>query len=106
MIHESSDDMKHVPICLLLQVKLGVYFTYFKAMSIRLVVSFFLLFTISGAFGVGSNFWLANWSGQEELGEQVSSATFVPPNSSELVGDNTAQFLGVYIALGLSQGNF
>ncbi|NXY13006.1 MRP3 protein, partial [Atrichornis clamosus] len=75
--------------CVILQVKLSVFWQYMKAVSpvISLVICF--LYCCQNAAAIGANVWLSDWTN-----EPVVNGT----------QHNTAMRIGVYAALGLLQG--
>ncbi|NWR48200.1 MRP3 protein, partial [Regulus satrapa] len=75
--------------CVILQVKLAVFWQYMKAVSpvISLVICF--LYCCQNAAAIGANVWLSDWTN-----EPVVNGT----------QHNTAMRIGVYAALGLLQG--
>ncbi|NWW21215.1 MRP3 protein, partial [Falcunculus frontatus] len=75
--------------CVILQVKLTVFWQYVKAVSpvISLVICF--LYCCQNAAAIGANVWLSDWTN-----EPVVNGT----------QHNTAMRIGVYAALGLLQG--
>ncbi|NXK16365.1 MRP3 protein, partial [Arenaria interpres] len=77
------------PWCVILQVKLTVFWQYVKAVSpaISLVICF--LYCCQNAAAIGANVWLSDWTNEPVI------------NGTQ---HNTAMRIGVYAALGLLQG--
>ncbi|NXV48363.1 MRP3 protein, partial [Uria aalge] len=75
--------------CVILQVKLTVFWQYVKAVSpvISLVICF--LYCCQNAAAIGANVWLSDWTNEPVI------------NGTQ---HNTAMRIGVYAALGLLQG--
>ncbi|NWX11927.1 MRP3 protein, partial [Aegotheles bennettii] len=75
--------------CVILQVKLSVFWQYMKAVSpvISLVTCF--LYCCQNAAAIGANVWLSDWTNEPVI------------NGTQ---HNTAMRIGVYAALGLLQG--
>ncbi|NXE48712.1 MRP3 protein, partial [Casuarius casuarius] len=75
--------------CMILQVKLSVFWQYMKAVSpvISLVICF--LYCCQNAAAIGSNVWLSDWTNEPVV------------NGTQL---NTTMRIGVYASLGLLQG--
>ncbi|NXG69236.1 MRP3 protein, partial [Baryphthengus martii] len=75
--------------CVILQVKLSVFWQYVKAVSpvISLVICF--LYCCQNAAAIGANVWLSDWTNEPVI------------NGTQR---NTAVRIGVYAALGLLQG--
>ncbi|KAF1402812.1 Canalicular multispecific organic anion transporter 2, partial [Spheniscus mendiculus] len=75
--------------CVVLQVKLTVFWQYVKAVSpvISLVICF--LYCCQNAAAIGANVWLSDWTNEPVI------------NGTQ---HNTAMRIGVYAALGLLQG--
>ncbi|NXP07635.1 MRP3 protein, partial [Thinocorus orbignyianus] len=77
------------PCCVILQVKLTVFWQYMKAVgpAISLVICF--LYCCQNAAAIGANVWLSDWTNEPVI------------NGTQ---HNTAMRIGVYAALGLLQG--
>ncbi|NWU77023.1 MRP3 protein, partial [Onychorhynchus coronatus] len=75
--------------CVILQVKLSVFWQYMKAVSPVLSLAICLLYCCQNAASIGANVWLSDWTN-----EPVVNGT----------QHNTAMRIGVYAALGLLQG--
>ncbi|NXG29334.1 MRP3 protein, partial [Dromaius novaehollandiae] len=75
--------------CMILQVKLSVFWQYMKAVSpvISLVICF--LYCCQNAAAIGANVWLSDWTNEPVV------------NGTQL---NTTMRIGVYASLGLLQG--
>ncbi|NWS44058.1 MRP3 protein, partial [Probosciger aterrimus] len=75
--------------CVILQVKLTVFWQYMKAVGpvISLVICF--LYCCQNAAAIGANVWLSDWTNEPGI------------NGTQ---QNTAMRIGVYAALGLLQG--
>ncbi|NXW59282.1 MRP3 protein, partial [Eurystomus gularis] len=76
-------------VCVILQVKLSVFWQYVKAVGpiISLVICF--LYCCQNAAAIGANVWLSDWTNEPVI------------NGTQ---HNTAMRIGVYAALGLLQG--
>ncbi|NWY90232.1 MRP3 protein, partial [Loxia curvirostra] len=92
-INVNTQDQTSIPSlffsCVILQVKLAVFWQYMNAVSpaISLVICF--LYCCQNAAAIGANVWLSDWTN-----EPVVNGT----------QHNTAMRIGVYAALGLLQG--
>ncbi|NXM06487.1 MRP3 protein, partial [Tyrannus savana] len=75
--------------CVILQVKLSVFWQYMKAVSPVLSLAICFLYCCQNAASIGANVWLSDWTN-----EPVVNGT----------QHNTAMRIGVYAALGLLQG--
>lgn len=77
------------PWCVILQVKLTVFWQYMKAVSpvISLIICF--LYCCQNAASIGANVWLSDWTNEPVI------------NGTQ---HNTSMRIGVYAALGLLQG--
>ncbi|NWW72978.1 MRP3 protein, partial [Climacteris rufus] len=75
--------------CVILQVKLTVFWQYMKAVSPVLSLVICFLYCCQNAAAIGANVWLSDWTN-----EPVVNGT----------QHNTAMRIGVYAALGLLQG--
>ncbi|NWU14120.1 MRP3 protein, partial [Cephalopterus ornatus] len=75
--------------CVILQVKLSVFWQYMKAVGPVLSLAICLLYCCQNAAAIGANVWLSDWTN-----EPVVNGT----------QHNTAMRIGVYAALGLLQG--
>ncbi|NXP45468.1 MRP3 protein, partial [Heliornis fulica] len=75
--------------CVILQVKLTVFWQYVKAVSPVISLVICLLYCGQNAAAIGANVWLSDWTN-----EPVVNGT----------QHNTAMRIGVYAALGLLQG--
>jgi hypothetical protein len=73
------------------KVKMRVYAIYISSIGYWLSTCFILVYIVSSACGVGSNLWLADWSDQ---------------TAKNPAGVNLGEKLGVYTALGMSQGRY
>ncbi|KAK9886059.1 hypothetical protein WA026_014841 [Henosepilachna vigintioctopunctata] len=74
-------------------VSLKVYMDYVKAFGMSLTFATIILNVIFQSFSVGSNFWLAKWSGDPDL---------ILPNKTTNVEKRNI-YLGVFGALGICQ---
>ena len=81
--------------CYFLQVKLSVFLTYARNIGVVITVSYFLLTVLSTVTQVWANFWLSAWS-----------QDVVPVNDTEAADAQRNLRLGVYGAIGLTQGKW
>ncbi|NXK95917.1 MRP3 protein, partial [Formicarius rufipectus] len=75
--------------CVILQVKLSVFWQYMKAVSPVLSLVICFLYCCQNAAAIGANVWLSDWTNEPVI------------NGTQ---HNTAMRIGVYAALGLLQG--
>lgn len=78
-------------LCLLPQVKLEMYVEYFRTIGLPLIVSIVFLYAFQQAASLSYNYWLSLWADQPVV------------NGTQL---NTDMKLGVYGALGFTQGQY
>ncbi|NXN34140.1 MRP3 protein, partial [Nycticryphes semicollaris] len=77
------------PWCVILQVKLTVFWQYVKAVSPAISLAICFLYCCQNAAAIGANVWLSDWTNEPVI------------NGTQ---HNTAMRIGVYAALGLLQG--
>ncbi|NXG87129.1 MRP3 protein, partial [Stercorarius parasiticus] len=75
--------------CVILQVKLTVFWQYVKAVSPVISLAICFLYCCQNAAAIGANVWLSDWTNEPVI------------NGTQ---HNTAMRIGVYAALGLLQG--
>ncbi|NWI58575.1 MRP3 protein, partial [Calyptomena viridis] len=75
--------------CVILQVKLTVFWQYMKAVSPVLSLVICFLYCCQNAAAIGANVWLSDWTNEPVI------------NGTQ---HNTAMRIGVYAALGMLQG--
>lgn len=83
--------MESRPYChgLSLQVKLGVFWDYAKAVGLWTALAICVLYTGQSAAAIGANMWLSAWTNEATVeGRQ----------------NNTTLRLGIYATLGMLQG--
>ncbi|XP_071965517.1 multidrug resistance-associated protein 1-like [Antedon mediterranea] len=73
------------------KVKWSVYLTYLESVGLPLSVLILMFYLLSNAASIGSNLWLSHWSNQPIV-DGVNDAS------------KRDMYLGVYAALGLTQG--
>ncbi|KAE9546963.1 hypothetical protein FO519_009825, partial [Halicephalobus sp. NKZ332] len=74
------------------KVKFNVYWSYLKAIGLKFTVLFFIIYIISGIFGVCSNLYLASWS---------DHAAEIQKGGNGSIESRIR--IGVYAALGVGQ---
>jgi ATP-binding cassette subfamily C (CFTR/MRP) protein 1 len=77
-----------------LQVKLSVFFTYFKALGIPVTLLIVLLLMLTQAAKVAADVWLSDWSNE------------VARNNGTMGPAERDRRLGVYGAFGIIGGKF
>lgn len=72
-----------------MQVKLNVFWDYAQAVGLWTTLVICLLYTGQSAAAIGANMWLGAWTNEAAVGSRQN---------------NTSLRLGVYVALGILQG--
>ncbi|NXX57592.1 MRP3 protein, partial [Scopus umbretta] len=89
-VKEHAKKIRHLFFwCMILQVKLTVFWQYMKAVSPVLSLVICFLYCCQNAAAIGANVWLSDWTNEPVI------------NGTQ---HNTSMRIGVYAALGLLQG--